>query len=328
MSAMTQKTTLLLFYQVTLMSIVLDKKKNTELHLMIQSKKDISITPAMAPMKNMQNKEKKTPLHLAISLKLSPSVIKELITEENINIQDKQKNTALHYAYMNDLKSKAVVNLLLNNGANVEIKNKKKLIPVLLSRSDLARKQSIFNNIENTEVLDILNSIHFYKGENGAKKINGYLHKNKGQILPEDSGLSVVHHIKNLLRVSKTGENDSRYNKYFYRGIRSDQVTLLKQKYKNKTSDKTLTSMHFSSITPKKSVARQFTNIQYGYGDDTCCIMKFKIPDDILRIDMRKLEKQGFLINDTERELLLEPNLKWVIKSKSGDTYKMTLSKI
>lgn len=308
--------------------------RNTILHILVKNNDDTLSKyishKIIKDMKNQLNKYKKTPLHLAIEKKLSLAIIIQLITKTNINMQDNQGNTPLHHAYQNDLSSTDTIDLLIANGANVEIKNKQGLIPVLVSRSGIARRQSIFNHISKDNIMDILKSIQYYKGENGAKRINGYLNKHRG-VIPNDistKDTAVVRHIKNLRKVMKTGNNDTRYNKTFYRGVRQEQVVLLKQKYTNKKSDKTIKSYHFSSITPKKSVARQFTNIQYGHGDDTCCIMYFKIPDEIKRIDMRKLEDQGFLVNPTEREILLEPKLNWKIERKSGDVFKMKITKM
>lgn len=271
--------------------------------------------------KNILNKLLQTPLHYAVLYRLDSLIVTELITKNNINTKDKYGNTPLHYAYANDIDSDTIVQILIDSGADISIRNKKKQIPLDMSRKQKLRRQTIFQNMNDNQLLQHLQSIKFYKGESGAKKINRALNNHMGNI--QDIDQSVKYHINNIDDMMISVEkNDKRYKGFFYRGIRGDELKQIQKLYTSKTkkSLNIFTTHHYTSITSKKQVAEQFTNIQTN-PDDSCCILVFKIPSHVKRVDFRELEKMNLLVNKNEKEILLNRGLQWKIKRKFLNKY-------
>ena len=303
-----------------------DHNKNNVLHHIVTRSKTINDILIPNQLKNEQNKTNQTPLMIAILKNRKYFGI--LITKENINLQDKYGNTALHYAYSNDLNGDKIVQELISNGANIMAENKKKKIPYDLSKISFVRRKSLFTN--SNDKLDTLSSIRYYKSKGGSEKINKFLIQNKGLINSDDDN-ELIKHITNLDQIMRTASpNDKRYTGKFYRGVRGEKAKKLLELYSGRKTGKNVIKLYnYSSITDSKKIAEQFTNIQYNTKNTTnnCCIMVFKLHGNIKRIDMRELEKNGFLVNEKENEILLERGVSLRVTSKRRNKYYVEIFK-
>lgn len=299
-----------------------DKNGDSILHYLIKSGQlTIDILNIFIEDINLLNKNKQTPLHYSMIYKVNNEmIVNNLINKKNINMQDKNKNTALHYAYDNDnILSSKILDILISNNADIKIVNQKKKIPIQLSKKNRIRRQTFFKNMEYDILLDHLNSIIGYKQENVAKVINTSLKQTKGNI--SEINDKIKKDINNLDSMMITvDKNDKRYKQKFYRGIKDDDVKLFHRGNK-------ITTYNYSSVTSEKKIALQFTNIKYNT-DNNCCILVFSIPYYIKRIDLRELEMMDLLVNTNEKEIILERNLTWIVKRRSGNKIYVELQNV